>query len=291
MTFTEFSSDIKRSLKQYATSGLIDDLQIYDYAIEGLNFFNILPTIRIETMLEVKNNKVKLPDGFKSIYYAAKCDPYKYTVDDDKGKHLLQDIHFYKVREIKNQDWNFCEPCEIEESETCVVEKTYLYNNTYNFYYNNFTPVKLKITPHVKKTMCDRECKNFGIQDSPYEVSINNKTLYTNFKSGRIYLVYNGYEEDEEGFLLIPDTTEGNLVTYLKAHVKRRIIEDLLANSDNSTNEQFLYTLYDREAREYYPKAMGEIKLNKVLSNIDNYRKKLNSEFLMFDKGRHIRNF
>lgn len=289
MLFSEFLASIKSAMRQYASAGLIDDMSVHEWLIEGLNTFNILPTIKIETILNVKNNSVKLPTGFKSIYSAIKCEPYACTVESDEGKHVLQDFYFYKVRELKNTDWNFCEPCDLEETESCVVEKLYLYDGRakVNFYYKNLENIKLKLTPHVKRTQCDKDCLNFSIHDAPYEISINNKTLYTNFNEGNIFMVYNGYEEDEEGFIIIPETDEGNLNKYLMAYVKKQIILELLTNSDNTTNEQFLYQIFERDESKYLAMTMGEIKMKRVLGSMDNYRKKIKKQFSVYDYGKY----
>lgn len=290
-TFEEFLMEIKESFKQYDSAGLMNDLTIYNWVLDGLNPFAMLPTIRVETVLTVKNNKAKLPDGFKSIYSAVKCEPFGYTTDDEKGEDILQDIYFYKVREIKNSEWALCDPCEMVETETCVVEKVYLHNGTRaNFYYNNAQPIRLKLTPHVKRTNCDKDCLNFKVTSSPYEISINQRTLYTNFKEGNIFMVYNGYEEDEDGFILVPDTEEGWLRKYLIAMVKKNIIEDVLANSDNTTNEQFLYTLYIQQSDEYFKKAMGEMKLKRVLQGMGNYKNKLRKEISVYNFGEYSYN-
>ena len=66
--FSNFLAEIKRSFRQYDSANLINDMDVYEWVIQGLNALNILPTIRIETILNIKNNKAKLPDGFKSIY-------------------------------------------------------------------------------------------------------------------------------------------------------------------------------------------------------------------------------
>ena len=292
MLFNEFLSEIKSSMKQYDSAGLIDDLSVYNWLIDGLNDFNMLPTIKIETVLSVKNNVARLPEGFKTLYSAVKCEPYACTVEEEEGKHVLQNFYFYKVRELKNEDWNFCDPCEIEESDSCVVEKLYLYDGRAkaNFYYNNLQDIKLNLTPYVKRTKCDKECVNFSVHDARNEISINNKTIYTNFKEGNIFMVYNGYEEDEDGFLIIPDTQEGNLIKYLKSYVKKQIIFELLTNSDNTTNEQFLFQVFERDTNLYFAKAMGEIKMKRILGSIGSYKKKIKKEFAVYDYGRYSHN-
>lgn len=290
MLFSEFLAGIRESLKQYDSAGLINDMTVYDLVIDGLNKFSILPSIKIETIINIKNNKGKLPDGFKSIYSAIKCEPFVYTTEDN-SPDILQDIYFYKVRELVNTDWNFCEPCELTETDTCVVEKLYLHNGTKaNFYYHNLQPLKLNLTPYVKKTICDKDCVNFSVKQSPYEISINNKTIYTNFDKGNIFLVYNGYEEDDDGFVIIPETDQGWLKEYLVNMVKRNIIENVLANSDNTTNEQFLYTLYLQKENDAFIKAMGEMKLKRVLYGIEHYKHKVKRELSVYNFGTYSHN-
>jgi hypothetical protein len=291
MLFNEFLADIKSSMKQYASAGLIDDLSVHNWIIEGLNNFNILPTIKVEAVINVKDNSAKLPAGFKTLYSAIKCEPYVCTIEKEESKDVLQDFYFYKVRELKNTDWNFCDPCELEETESCVVEKVYLHNGTKaNFYYNNVQDLKLKLTPHVKRTKCDKDCVNFSVYDAPNEISIQNKTIYTNFKEGSIFMVYNGYEEDEEGFIIIPETEEGHLNKYLQAYVKKQIIFELLTNSDNTTNEQFLFGVLERDETIFFAKASGEMKMKRVLGSIDNYKKKIKRQFSVYDFGRYTHN-
>jgi len=286
MLFNEFVADIKSSMEQYSSAGLINDSLIYDYLIQGMNEISILPTIRIEYIVNIKNNKGKLPDGFKSLYSALKCEPFVYTVDNEEEKDKLIDIYHYKVREIKNQDWNFCDPCEITETDSCVVEKIYLHNGTRaNFYYRNLEPVRLKLTQYVKRTQCDRDCINFSVTQSPYEISINQKTLYTNFKEGNVFIVYNGYEEDEEGFIIIPETEENNLEKYLRAYVKKEIVFKMLENSDANTNEQFLFQVYTSDMEKYRSRAIGEFKMKKVLGNINNYKRKIQKQFEVYNFG------
>lgn len=290
MTFEEFSAEIKSMMPQYVSAGLVDDMSIYGYMLEGLSEISILPTIRIETIINIKNNKGKLPDGFKSLYSAIKCEPYVMTTDQEEPKDILQEIYTYKVRETNNKSWSTCDPCDVVETDSCVVEKVYLHNGTRaNLYYNNLQPIKLKLTPYIKKTKCDKECKNFN-QQSPHEISINNKYVYTNFKEGNIYMIYNGYEEDDEGFVMIPETTENNLLKFLKAFVIREFLRAMFRSSDNTTNEQFLYGIYNQDVIDYKPRATGELKMAKILPNMKNYARKIKREFEVYNFGTYNHN-
>lgn len=107
--------------------------------------------------------------------------------------------------------------------------------------------------------------------------------MYTNFREGNIFLTYNGYEEDEEGFIIIPETEEGNLEKFLKAYTQKEIIKTMFLNSDNTTNEQFLYSIYAGESELYKARTMGEFKMNKLLYSLRNtYPNQLKKEFSLY---------
>lgn len=288
MLFKEFLSEIESTMPQYKSMNVFDSLMVYNLMIEGLKEVSILPTIRVQRVINIKNNKGKLPDGFKSLYSAVKCEPYVFTPEEDEPQDILQDIYTYKVREIKNANWNICNPCDVTEEETCIVEKTYLHNGLRGkFYYNNIVPLRLKLTPYVKKNQCDKECKNFQVTESPHEISINNKIIYTNFKDGNVFIIYNGYEEDDEGFLMIPESEEDNLIKYLKSYVQREIVKSLFTSGLATAQDQFLYNLYATDTNTYYAKTMGEYKMKKVLYSLRyNYPNQIRKEFEIYNKDK-----
>ena len=253
--------------------------------LDGISELSIIPTILIQKLVNVKNGKAQLPQGFKKLVSAVKCEPWVFTPEEDCSEDILQDIYYYKVREIKDQTWNVCNPCEVEEKETCVVEKVYFHNGLKgSFRYRNLEPLKLNLTTHVKRTVCDKDCPNLNVKRAKNEISINQNTLYANFQEGSIVLTYRGLEEDDEGFIIIPETIENNIFKFLKAYVQRGIIRKLFYNSDNTTNEQFLYQMFDRDVQEYRVKAIGEFKMGAVMRELRSgqYSKALAKEKLSF---------
>ena len=284
MKFSEFLAEIKSSLKQYDSANLIDEVSVHNWVIEGLKKFGNLPTDQIEKVLEIKNRKVALPANFRKLKLALKCTPDKYTCDEE-DKDILQDMYFYKTRESSELSWNYCDPCEVTETESCIVEKIYFHNGRKaNFYYKN--PQWLTLTPHIKRDACTPDCVNFKIKSSKYEININNKTLYTNFASGIVYIIYRGFPEDEDGFVMIPETQNGWLKQYLEYNIKRRIIEDILGNSDNSTNEKTLYDIYLSNELQSFANAKTELKFKDLDLGIRNYRNKIKKEFSIYNFGR-----
>ena len=283
MTFNEFLSEFKNSMKQYDRSNLIDDITVYTWVLDGISHFGLMPTINIEKIINIKNKKGSLPDGFKSLKLALKCEPYGYYTEED-SKDLLQSIYTYTVKTTDTTSWNNCDPCDTASCESTIVEKTYLHTGKpIEFYYRN--PQLLSLTPYIKKEVCDKDCVNFKVKNSKYEININGKTIYTNFKDGNIFIVYRGYEEDDEGFVIIPDTDRGWFKEYLMYKCKRMLMEELMTNSDNTTNEATLYQIFLQNEREAFANAKTEFKFKNIKIGLSKYKKELKKEFSIYNFG------
>lgn len=283
MRFSEFLAEIKSSMKQYDSANLLNDLDIYNWTVQGLRRFGSLPTIQIEKSIEIKNKKATLPDGFKSLKLALKCEPFTYQCDD-KGKDILQKTFFYKTTESLETKWDICDPCDLTVKEKCITEKLYFHNGgEATFYYKN--PQWLKLVSYLKKDLDIKDCFNLQVKSSPHEISINNKTIYTNFNQGYVYMVYNGFPEDEEGFVEIPETNQGNLKLYLEYMVKRRIVEEVIGNGDNTNAEISMYQLYQQQELQYFSLAKTELKFKDMEIGLKNYQKKIKKEFRIYNFG------
>ena len=66
---------------------------------------------------------------------------------------------------------------------------------------------------------------------------------------------------------------------------KRRIIEDILGNSDNSTNEMSLYQLYQNQEMQYFSLAKTELKFKDIAIGLKNYKNKIKKEFSIYNFG------
>lgn len=287
MKFNEFLSEFKSSMKQYDRSNLIDDMTVYSWILDAISHFGSMPTVDIEKIIEIRNKKGKLPDGFKTLKLAIKCEPYGYHTEESPD--ILQDIHTYTVKTTENISWNSCTPCSTTECESTIVEKTYLHTGKpIEFYYRN--PIILSLTPYTKKEICDKDCPNLRVKNSKYEININEKTVYTNFKEGSIFIVYRGYVEDEDGFIIIPETDRGWFKEYLMYKCKRMLMEELMINSDNTTNEATLYQIFLQNEREAFANAKNEFKFKNIKIGIERYKKEIKKEFSIYNFGTNNRN-
>lgn len=247
-------AEIRNSLKQYDTSGLIDDLSIYDRTYKALRKFGNLITTKMETIIHVSDGKAALPSNFQSLKSAVKVD--KSHIETDLSDDVLQSTFFWKERTEQITDWNRCEDCSKEYTEKRIVEKVYLHEKQVNFCYKN--PCYLKLNRYTQKDSYARNCLNLKVE-SPFEISINNETLYANFKEGDIFIEYYGFETDEENKPYIPDTPQSRLETWLTYHLKRMIFEDIWLNSDDTGIEAKIQYLLAQEQAEF-SLAMTDIK-------------------------------
>lgn len=243
MTFQEFLTDIKVEMRQYYESGLIDDQSVYKWYIAALKKFGATIMIYQEKVIEINNNKGILPNNFFSLKGALKCSPDKVICSEEDEPILVRSLFWHDIQ-MKQKGWDLCtgECCNNEVEETVIRDNQYIDGRVFTKTYKD--PVDLKLSPSFKKSLCDSGCANKYNSSSPYEINIVGNQLYTNFKEGDVYIKYKGLEEDDEGFIILPDTPKGEVLTYVSVYVKRNILEGILLNGeDNGVSTLFKYYL------------------------------------------------
>lgn len=260
MTVNEFITELHSEFKAYSESGLLDDITLRRHIIQDCKKFggNIMEVQPIT--LEIRNNQTTLPENFWSLYYAVKSTPTGCEVEDEgvTEDDLIGD-YFYRVRteaskEFDNQS-NFVQMGEYKE----VREKTYLHRTKTNatFTYGGFQHLALK-KGHSRQ-MIDKDCKNVGISDSPYEIYINRETLYTNFTKGFVTIWYQGLESDGEDILL-PEETQ--IYDYLMYSAKHKILESMYGNEDADVQQKMMY--FGQMKQQTFLPAMTSAKMRSV---------------------------
>lgn len=236
-------AEVRNSLKGLDTSGLIDDLTMYDLAFKALKRFGNLITTLHETVIRVQDGRAELPINFHNLKVALKCDRSHYSTDCEKDE--LQTSFMWKERTEKTDSWNECADCDKTYSEKTIIEKVYLHGKETRFSYKS--PTLLKLGRHSNKNFVGTDCQNKSVKECPYEITINNRTLYANFTDGNIYIKYYGLETDDDGKPYIPETPFEGVEKYVRASLEMSIFKDLWLNGDDAGIENKLQFLVSQE--------------------------------------------
>lgn len=285
MEFTEFLAEFKSDLQQYDSANLIEDMDIHRWVIEGMNRFGNLSTVPTSTVILINNRKGKLPTGFKSLKLALKCESCGCECEEE-NKDILLDSFIYSTKSTTDVLSNICKPCDREIKESYIEEKVYLRNGAKaKMYYNDLK--WLKLVSYSKRDVDLTDCPNLNIKESPYEISINNGMMYTNFTKGNVYITYKGYPIGDDDFVLIPDSKRGHLQSYLEYYCKRKFMEKIMGNGDSGGNEVSMLQYYNNLELQHFANAKVDLKFKDMDLAIEGYKESLKkqSKFTMYNFG------
>ena len=260
MTSDQLIAEISSDLRQYDETVGIDDISMKRWIRNELLRFGGNLMDLCEKTVQIKNNKVKLPDDFWQLYLAVRCEPNGYEVTEG-SEDFLQNSLFYRERLERDAAWDNESNSFRFNNHKQIVEKFVFRKNKVNFYYNNAQ--FLRLSKGIQKDVCHPKSKHLSrelTRDLPYEINIRQNTLYTNFKEGYIYLQYYGLPTDEDGDLYIPDTQHRRVEEYLMYYCKKRIMEHVVANGDASGNDLTMLQYFSTEADKAFGLAMTEAK-------------------------------
>ncbi len=273
MTLTELTAEIQTELSNYAQD--IDKITVKTNVIQQLRVFGTNIAELKEKVLLVKNSKCTLPSEFKSLRLALKLEPIGCNIQGDKKD--LQNSYIWRER-IENPMW--FDEVNQEYVKTChpkiITEVIYTGNTSTTFYYNQQW---LSLVKGVQKDNIDSSCLNLhpSIRNAyPFEISINQTTINTNFSEGSIYVQYNALPTTEDGDIIIPEYTTGDIRTYIKQYVKVQIAEDLIANNKNPMGIAQLYASWKQELPMLKSAALKEAKFAGLEKNWGKRFKELN---------------
>lgn len=276
-------SKIKREFKSFDSSNLIDDADFPEYTAEVLKSLGVGTYIEERVVLNVKNYRVKLPNDFKQIYAAYRCNDCSI---EHGGRHLQN--KFILENDITCEVLGRKTGCEVNcECPDKIIErvtvKQYVNDQCYNYNYSN--PRLLKLSPNVKQH-CAEDCLNLLVS-CPDEITINNGYINTNFPEGAILLQYYAFPTDEDGSVMIPDVIQ--IEKAIEAYIKWQLFMNFWITGDVSDSVQKMQYLQNE-----YEKAFAEAKyilkmpsFNGLVNSIRNQRgiNKL-SYFSQIDRNR-----
>lgn len=259
--FEQFVAEIETSLSNYAESNDIDRQSIKTWLILALRKFGKNICERNETIVEVKNGRALLPETFKSLTIALKVETAPF--EEKKDKQLILERQYIENGAI----WDTLTLSYIVDyCETKIVTEKVFANKENHIIYDI---VPLSLEDHVNKGSVDVDCFNMhpSIRNNyPNRISINNRSLSTNFSTGFVYLKFNSLPQDEEGEPAIPVITTGDIYNFLENEMKWRIAESLIANNKASQGLTQLYSTWKNESIRLFTFAQAEAKMGRGFS-------------------------
>jgi hypothetical protein len=264
MTLTEFIAELESAFPTYAKD--IDKITVKTDVIGRLKIFgNNIAELR-ETVLKVENSRAILPEDFKSLRLALKVE----SKGCNSKSQNTTESYIYKER-IENPAWY--DEINQEYVTSCdskiITEKITIGNENVEFYYDYEW---LSLVKGIKKDTISSECLNLhpSIRDAyKNEINITGNTINTNFREGKIYVQYYGLPT-EDGEIIIPEITTGDILQYIKQYVKVEIAEKLIANNLNPQGIAQLYPNWKAELPILKAAALREAKF----FNFKNWGKK-----------------
>lgn len=242
MTLSEFYLEIESDLSSFAKD--INRTSVKTNVINQLRIFGTNVTELKEKVEVVKNSKIHLPDDFKSLKLALRLDSVGYCT---QGAHEPTE----QIIRQRIENGAYFDRITQEYITTCdpkiITEKIIIDNSTVNFYY---TPRWLSLVKGISKDGLDSKCLNLSpaIRHTQVDtINITNGILNTNFSTGQVYLQYNALPTDEDGDLIIPEFTTGDLREYLMLYCKVKIAEDLIVNNKNPQGLGQMYQVWSQQ--------------------------------------------
>jgi len=243
-TFDQLYEDVAIDFANYSLEGMIEPQQLIKVATR-VNYDLGLRIHRTkEVVLEIEHGKARLPYDFAYLNYAFRCGEYTIADKMPSGTHVetFNDVPYVPAP-------NESGPCDDPTcNDVCVIKtcntEYQLIQRIGDHKYRTFTAFYPLRISNVNKYTCD--CPNVNEQ-APDIAEIRDGFILTSFTTGMVYLSYQGAMEDNEGNLLVLDHPYCN--EYYEYALKQRILENLLFNGENVTNQLGLIEQRLRAAR------------------------------------------
>jgi hypothetical protein len=247
-TFDQLLEDVSVDFSTQALEGMIEPQQLIKVATR-VNYDLGLRIHRTkEAVIDVEHSKGQLPEDFNTLNYAFCCGSY--TVSNTLPAGTTVDTTYTKYVPDPGDPQQCVTPTDC--NDVCVVQtcptgtvtdpKTRETTTTYDEYmvvqfvgaeqyrtYSNYMPLRISTS---NKVLCD--CPNVNVQAMNI-AEIRDNHLITNFKTGNVYISYQGSMEDNEGNLLVLDHPYCN--EYYEYALKERILENMVFAGENVSQQ------------------------------------------------------
>tara|TARA_R110002020_G_C16267861_1_gene770907 strand:- start:1238 stop:2143 length:906 start_codon:yes stop_codon:yes gene_type:complete len=240
-TFDQLLEDVTVDFSTYALEGMIEPQQLIKVATR-VNYDLGLRIHRTkEAVIDIEHSKGALPEDFAYLNYAFMCGTY--TVSNTMPAGTTVDTTYTKYTPDPGDPKQCVTPTDCKD--VCVVQTCPKDDGTTTTYdehivvqfvgadqyrtFSNYMPLKIGQTNQVQ---CD--CPNVNVQAMDI-AEIKDNFLLTNFKTGHVYISYQGAMEDNDGNLLVLDHPYCN--EYYEYALKQRILENMMFAGEPVSNQ------------------------------------------------------
>lgn len=263
ITLEELLAEVETIFANYSESNDLDRISIKGWVIDKLRSFGKNICDQREMVVGIENSRALLPENFKSLVLALKIEG-----EIEQGESGYREVPF-KTYITNDVQWDAISQTYIKNNcqSQLIVENLIVHNHPIEQYMH---VAPLSLTKGIQKNTLDTNCYNLhpSIRNAyPHEINITNRTINTNFKKGLIYLQYNSLPSDEEGEIVIPIITTGDIYKFILLDVKIHIVESLLINNKNAESLKYLLQLWMSQYRQFYIEAKSEANFHGLSEN------------------------
>jgi len=273
---------VAEELKSYLDTGAVDQLLWPTYLNKCLDKLGKGTYYITEDILNIEDFVARLPDNFYAVREAWLCTeisgfPYQaansfYSQAASESTIQVSPVISGGTPCTNTECTN--DNCDGAECMPVLIQAVYKTNNEINVTYKRtylLKPGNISVKGH-----CALDCKNFGAS-SPDSFDIRDNKFVTNFRCGKVHLVFYATEYDKSENQLIPDNYR--IKEYIEAFIKYKVFETLCNQVNDETFNQLLQKLqyYKQLCDEAYILADTEIKKQDAYTKFRRIQQNLNS--------------
>lgn len=287
-------STVKEELKSYFDTGAVDDLMFPTYLDKCLRKLGRATYVISEEVLHIEDFEARLPDNFFAVREAWLCTEVNgYPYRSANSFYSQADgTDTVRVSPVTTD----CTPCPNPQcyvencTGTCVPEfgkDIFKTNTELNVSYRR--EYLLKPGNISVRANCTLDCVNLG-SSAADSFDIRDNKFVTNFRNGKVYLIFYATEYDGGGNQMIPDNYR--IREYIEAFIKYKVFETLANQINDETFNQLQTKLayYKQLSEEAFIMADIEIKKQDVYAKQRRIKQDLN-RFNMYELPNRINRY
>lgn len=254
ISIDDIISRVKTRLYSLDEASLIDEVTLISWSKWMIDRLGMSLSIEKEEIIEVENYQCKLPEDFHLLWVVHKCEQCG-KQEGSRVKYYLNSrpITVYSDNIVETICYN---KCEIQRTKEFVTQRMYVEETE--------TPIErkfcnrslLSLDKRVKKNRCHTKCENLYSKNTEH-FNFDNSKMYFNFEEGTIHLQYYAYNQDEEGYPLIPN--DQYVIKAIEDYLTYQIFLQLYYNAEGD------YAQRMQKAEIEHQSSMGEALYNAKL--------------------------